>query len=598
MKIHNLKFLMGFSGIVFCLGLILYQCKSKPVSDIIRIRPPLFDDSDPILLPPSFEDVLERFEAMRTNFISKQHHLFHHKNSNDSTRFLGSYGLGTWDFFGEDVDIPGNREERNATTYPLPETAANIALAFWDAFEATANCRYRELALQIIDNFLKHEQLVPVGSQELRAEEMSVSGAFTNWQIRSDFPKNYFLAGRYAYIDNPEPLVNGFHLLRDLSVPPLQASDWGYGLDSTGYNKELGLGTVVAYSGDKFAYHGEILNGPHPDASAKAILACASAISENFPNHSEYLQVISRAAQGLYGFDFQNRWMNPSIEVGARVVGIAATIKALKKCSQRQLSTEPAWPVEELLRDMRLRLRMVADPYYPGWFYKWTPGGPIPNQDDWWMIQSGPDFFGTDIVAGKRFPWFLLIHDNYETNEDNQLWYFSKVLAGIAEVYPILGDDPADIRFKKNLKDFLCQGFNYFLHFQDTTNIAGFKGGIRPDAYSVWEFSMNQLNYQNFNNGNESVIKRYSHKSFGSEALTYPFPVGLQAVIIAAMNIPELENQLQPLINSGINHLLACSAFYKPELENQALEPMRKWLAPEVFKTLALYLKYTSQIEK
>lgn len=579
--------------IIICSGLgLLLGCHPKSRQSEIRMRPSLFSSEDPLLQEPDYSAVKARFEWLHQNHFEKKHHQFHHQNSINPNRFEGSYGLGPWDYYSEDILIPGNREETNATTYPLPAVAANVAIAYFNAYNALKNEAYLRSALRILDNFLKHEQVKALFPDELLGEAMSIRGSFSNWQIRAVFPQNYIFPEQYAYADNPNPLVNSFEILRKFSVPPLKATFNDTALDFTGFQAELKLGSAVPYSGNVFTFGGSQKNGPHPDAAARAVQAYTEAILLDSPNTDTYLRIVSQAAQGLYGFDLQNRWDTPATEVGSRVSGLVAVIRSLEKSGKARLLSSPSWPIEELRRDARLRIQMVADPRYPGWFQGWTPGGPIPDRIDWWIIQSGPDFFGTDILNDKRHPWFLLIHDNYDTNEDNQLWYFSQVLLGIAEFYPLLEAADETQSLRNALRDFLIQGFNYFYHFQDTSHVAGLRGGIDPDAYSVQEFSINFKNYTQIDQGFEEVIKRFSHRSFGDEALSYPFPIGLQAAMTASQNVPELKKSLQPLIYSGMNHLLACSIFKKDSLSYKEMAPLRNWLAPEVFKTLGMYLKF------
>jgi len=597
MMLKHLKHINYFI-ISLVLSGIFVHCHQKKLTSRTQIRPSRYVSSDPILTPPSFANVLTGFEQLHQNYFEKKHHQFHHRNAKDFSRFEGSYGLGTWDLFGDNIDIPGNREERNATPYPLASVAAKVAQAYLYAFAATEKSEYQQAAVRVLDEFLKHEQVRALKPEELTGIEMSIIGSFANWQIRSIFPNQYLFAGYYSYIDNPTPLQNDFELLKKLSIPPLKLRRTAIAYDSIGYNPAVNKGTILAYSGRVIPQNDNLKNSPHPDAAVEAVLAYTEAILQDLPNKENYLGIISRAAHGFYGFDLQNRWDTPCTEVGARVTGLAATVRAMRKFGLEQLISQPQWRIEELLRDARLRIRMVADPKFPGWFQGWTPGGPLPDRYDWWIIQSGPDFFGTDIINNQRYPWFLLIHDHYDSHEDNQLWYFSQVLFGLADFYPLLLDEPEAELLRLNVQDFLCQGFNYFLHFQDTSEIASMKGGIQPDAYSVREFAINQQNFASFNDGDETIIKRYSHPAFENEALTYPFPMGLQAAMTAAMNIPELAEKLQPLIFSGMNHLLACNVFFQDSLAHPELESMRNWLAPDVFKTLGLYLIYHLKFEK
>jgi hypothetical protein len=576
------------------LGLFL-GCNQKFRHSAVKMRPSLFSTEDPLLQKPDYAAVKARFDWLHHHYFTKKHHQFHHRNSLNPNRFEGSYGLGPWDFYGDDIWVPGNREEMNATTYPLPGVAADVALAYFYAYKATGTEAYLQAALRILDNFLKHEQVKALFPEQVEGEAMSIRGSFSDWQIRTVFPRNYVFPDQYAYVDNPDPQANTFEILRKFSVPPLMSSDADTALDFTGYQAELKLGSVVPYSGNVFTYVGSQKNGPHPDAAARAVQAYSEAILLECPNSDAYLKIISQAAQGLYGFDLQNRWDTPATEVGSRVSGLVATVRSLHKLDKSRLLSSPSWPVEELLRDARLRVQMAADPRYPGWFWGWTPGGPIPDRIDWWIIQSGPDFFGTDILDADRFPWFLLIHDNYDTNEDNQLWYFSRVLLGIADFYPMIESSGETQPLRNALREFLIQGFNYFYHFQDTSQFVGLRGGINPDAYSVQEFCVNFKNYTQVDEGFGEVIKRFSHCSFGDEALSYPFPIGLQAAMTASQNIPELKKPLQPLIYSGMNHLLACSVFKKESLEHKEMLPLRNWLAPEVFKALGMYLKFAGE---
>lgn len=580
--------------LIFCSLSFQFGCTKKSTQNAVSVRPSHFSKQDPLRKKPVYDSVRTRFDWLHRNYFEKKHHQFHHRHSLNPERFEGSYGLGPWDFYGDDITIPGNREELNATTYPLTTVAADVALAYFYAYQATEIETYLLAAKRILNNFLRHEQVKALFPKRLEGEAMSIRGSFSNWHIRTVFPQNYIFPGNYAYTDNPTPLENSCEILRKYSVPPLTFQQSDTALDSTGFQSELNLGVLVPYSGNIFTYSGTMKNGPHPDAASRAVQAYTAAILLESPEAENYLKIVSRAAQGLYGFDLQNRWNTPATEAGSRVLGLAATIRALNKMDKSRLLSSPAWPVEELLRDARLRIQMVADPRYPGWFWGWTPGGPIPDRIDWWIIQSGPDFFGTDIVKKERYPWLLMVHDNYDTNEDNQLWYFSRVLLGIADFYELIEPISETQTLRKVLRDFLIQGFNYYYHFQDTSQIAGLRGGIDPDTYSVQEFSTNFRNYTQYDRGFEELIKRFSHRSFGEEALSYPFPIGLQAAMTAAQNIPELQKPLEPLIFSGINHLLACKIFKTDSLAHKEMEPVRNWLAPEVFKTLGMYLNFAA----
>jgi hypothetical protein len=575
------------------------SCSQTEQTGQVRIRPSKFSATDSIFIRPSFKAVLARFQELNENYFQKKYHQFHHQNSNDKNRFEGSYGLGNWDNYSKNIQLPGNREEMNATPYPSAAVAADIALAYLYVYSITRNKEYADAAAVILNNFLKREQLksvVPI--DQLFGEELSIVGSFPNWTIRTVFPYRYLFPLKYEYLENSNPLENNFEHLRKLSVPPFETSHYREILnDSIGYHSQFNMGTVLTYSGRTVPDYIQYVNRPDPIVTTKAVRAYAEAIQLEFPEAENYLRIISTAAQGLYGFDLKNRWDTPATEVGARVVGLTAVIRVLTNKGITRLPIPPEWPVNELFRDALTRIRNVADPNFPGWFQDWSPGGPIPVRYDWWMIQSGPDFFGTDIIDQKRYPWFLLIHDNYDNNDDNQLWYFSQILLGIADFYPLIESIPETKVVRQHLQDFLCQGFNYFYHFQDTTNNKNFKGGIEPDAYSVREFSINLKDYAQYDNGYEERIKRFSHRSFGKDALTYPFPIGLQAAITTAMNIPPLKKQLRPLIYSGMNHLLACDILYQPTIDNPELAAMRNWLAPEIFKTLGLYLIYFKKNE-
>ncbi len=585
--------------ILFLLIILFAYCTQTEQTGQVRIRPSKFLATDSILIPPSFKQVSTRFHELHENYFQKKHHQFHHQNSNDKNRFEGSYGLGTWDIYGGNIQFPGNREEMNATPYPAAGVAADVAQAYLFAYSITRNKEYADAATNILDNFLKREQLksiIPI--DQLFGDELSIVGSFPNWTIRTVFPHHYLFPLKYEYIENPNPLENNFEYLRKLCVPPFETSHYKEILyDSVGYHRQFNVGSVLTYSGRVVPDYIQFMNRPDPIVTAKAVQAYAQAILADFPESKAYLEIISTAAHGLYGFDLKNRWETPATEVGARAMGLAAVIRALTNKGIHRLPIAPEWPLNELFRDAFTRIRNVADPNFYGWFEGWSPGGPIPVRYDWWMIQSGPDFFGTDIVNDKRYPWFLLIHDNFDDHDDNQLWYFSQVLLGIADFYPLIVSIPETKPIRQQLQDFLCQGFNYFLHFQDTTNTKNFKGGIEPDAYSVREFSTNLKDYTQYDDGYEERIKRFSHRSYGKDALTYPFPIGLQAAITTAMNIPPLSQPLQPLIHSGMNHLLACEILYQANIENSELAAMRNWLAPEVFKTLGLYLVYLKKNE-
>ncbi|MCI0513064.1 hypothetical protein L0128_07635 [candidate division KSB1 bacterium] len=590
---HVLRMLASFFS-MFLILVSIEACGRRTAFGPITIRPSRFSKADSILQRPDFDRVLRRFEALHQSYFELKHHQFHHKNAPDLARYEGSYGLGPWDYRGGDLALPGNREEINATPYPLPGVAADIALAYLHAYKATQAEKYAQAAIRILDNFLQAEQVQVLKSHELVGEELSLMGSFTNWQIRAAFPNRYSFAGRYLY-KNATPPEQKFESLYRLSIPPVSSHGFRSGYDSIGFQAQLHKGTILPYSGQIFTDTGNEQNTPHPDATARAVQAYAEAILQEFPRREEYLKIIGAAAYGLYGFELGNQWGTPATEIGSRVSGLVAVVRAFQKHHRTTLSGQPAWPLEELLRDACLRVQNVADPDFRGWFQGWTPGGPAPNRTDWWLIQSGPDFFGTTVLDEKRYPWLLMIHDKYDDFEDNQLWYFSQVLQGIANFYPFLLAEPDTKKLRQTLRDFLCQGFNYFLQFQDTTQNPLFRGGIDPEAYSVREFAMNQQNFMHFENGSEAVIKRFSHRYFGAEAFTYPFPDGLQAAMIAALNIPELRKPLQPLIYSGMNHLLACDFLFQVKLKHQELEPLRNWLAPEIFKTLALYLVYVRQ---
>ncbi|MBN1348812.1 hypothetical protein JXJ21_05335 [candidate division KSB1 bacterium] len=578
----------GFA-IILCAVLIHLSCSSPQSANTVRIRPSKFSEGDPILQPPSFSDVLHRFETMHENYFEKKHHQFHHRNSKDYNRFSGSYGLGYWDLRGADISISGNREETHFSTYPRAAVAGDIALAYLYAYDVTSDPKYLKLAKRILDNFLKHEQVRVLNADALLAEPMSLIGSFTDWVIRGEFPQGYQYAGLYVYKDTPDSLVSSFSGLRALSIPTVVPAEEVV-FDSTGYNAALKVGSIIVYSGQSFPEPELNLNRPGPISTVKALLPYIEAIVNDYPGSERYIGIISEAVQGFYGFELRNRWDIPSIEVYARAMGSAAAVKALRKAGYSTIPGKPLLPLDEILHDALLRIRNVADPAFPGWFNGWTPGGPMPVRYNWWIIQAVPDFYGTDNIAGQRYPWFIQVYDNYGTNDDIQLWHFCRTLSGIAYFYPFISEDSDTLRMR--LKDFLCQGFNYLLHFQCTDTIPSFKGGIDPDAYSISEFSMNQQDFTKFGSGDELEIKRYSNSYFKNEALTYPFPIGLQAAITTAMNIPELESELQGLINSGMNHLLACEVFYKSKLDHPELRYMQNWLAPEVFKTLALYLKY------